>query len=259
MSPCGLPFCLKCQMEKAFKMKQENETITNEQGGSQSFIEADYESVPAPTLHLLAQCLGFGRRKYGLENWKKIPIEDHLSHAMNHIVQWRMGDRSEPHLVNTLARIVFALTMTVESGEQPTRYIHPDMKKSKPKKVCYGVLDPHKQVLKEVDPETGKFTGVEYPFFEDMLKNTPQIIPTTDSFFETYQVPTNADTGRMVMVRQNSKSTWVPRRFIQLHEGKFECLTEVPPNTTGILCSKTTLWAQAKLIAPTTRPAETES
>jgi hypothetical protein len=106
---------------------QEGQRITNESGASQSFIEADFSSIPPEVLRLLAQCLGFGARKYGKFNWKGIPIEDNLSHAMNHINEWNRGDRTEPHLVNAMARITFALYQAVASGEQPDRYIHPDM------------------------------------------------------------------------------------------------------------------------------------
>jgi hypothetical protein len=106
----------------------EGQKVTNEQGGSQSFIEADFDCIPPVVLRLLAQCLGFGKRKYGKENWQNIPIEDNLSHAMNHINEWRIGDRSEPHLVNAMARLTFALWHAVYTkGEQSTRYQHPDM------------------------------------------------------------------------------------------------------------------------------------
>lgn len=105
---------------------KEGETITNSAGAKQSFIAADYECIPPVVLRLLAQCLGFGRRKYGFENWKNIPFEDNLNHAMNHIVEWRMGDRSEPHLVNAMARLTFALTQAVESNQQPPQYIRTD-------------------------------------------------------------------------------------------------------------------------------------
>lgn len=77
-------------------------------------------------LRLLAQCLGFGARKYGKENWKQIDQVDHLNHAMNHINEWNRGDRSEPHLVNAMARLTFALWQAVEQGQQPDTYIHPD-------------------------------------------------------------------------------------------------------------------------------------
>lgn len=126
MSPCGRPFCIKCQMETELKMVQENQTVTNENGATQSFIEADFDAIPAKPLRLVAQCLGFGRRKYGKENPGKISIEDHLSHAMNHTNEWRAGDRSEPHLVNAIARLFFALSQAIDTNQQPERYIHPD-------------------------------------------------------------------------------------------------------------------------------------
>lgn len=128
-SKCGTEIvacdhCPKCNKGKIMK---EGQKITNELGGSQSFIEADFDCIPPVVLRLLAQCLGFGKRKYGFENWKNIPIEDNLSHAMNHINEWRMGDRSEPHLVNAMARLTFALWHAVDKKSQPPRYLHPDM------------------------------------------------------------------------------------------------------------------------------------
>lgn len=105
----------------------EGQTEVNEAGGKQSFIAARFDCIPAICQRLLAQCLGFGARKYGKENWQKIPIEDNLAHAINHLNEWRLGDRSEPHLVNTLARVNFALWQAVQSGDQAEQYIHPDM------------------------------------------------------------------------------------------------------------------------------------
>lgn len=102
-------------------------TVTNTQGGKQSFLLANFACIPPDCLRLLAQCLGFGAQKYGQDNWQQIPIEDNLSHAMNHINEWRRGDRSEPHLVNAMARLTFALWHAVDSKQQPTEYIHPDM------------------------------------------------------------------------------------------------------------------------------------
>lgn len=108
------------------KQRKDGDTITNERGGKQSFVSARFDCIPPVTLRLLAQCLGFGARKYGKDNWRNIPQEDNLSHALNHINEWRAGDRSEPHLVNAMARLCFALTQAVESKEQGERYFHPD-------------------------------------------------------------------------------------------------------------------------------------
>jgi hypothetical protein len=110
---------------------KDGDTVTNERGGKQSHLSARFDCIPPEVLKLLAQCLGFGAAKYGSENWKSIDLEDNLAHAMNHINEYRLGDRSEPHLVNTMARVTFALWQAVEKGDQPTTYIHPDMQAAK--------------------------------------------------------------------------------------------------------------------------------
>lgn len=106
---------------------QDGETIVNEHGAKQSFTAARFDCIPPVVLRLLAQCLGFGARKYGKDNWKNIPIEDNIAHAMNHLNEWSLGDRSEPHLVNAMARITFALWLAVDAKAQVDTYIHPDM------------------------------------------------------------------------------------------------------------------------------------
>ena len=105
-------------------------TVTNNQGGKQSFVSARFDCIPPVVLRLLAQCLGFGARKYGDTNYQNISMQDHLNHAMNHINEWNRGDRSEPHLVNAMARLTFALWHAVDQKQQPDTYIHPDEKQS---------------------------------------------------------------------------------------------------------------------------------
>jgi hypothetical protein len=111
----------------ALPKHKDGETIVNEHGGKQSFISARFDCIPPVVLRLLAQCLGFGARKYGKDNWKAISIEDNIAHAMNHLNEWSLGDRSEPHLVNAMARITFALWHAVDSKAQGDTYIHPEM------------------------------------------------------------------------------------------------------------------------------------
>jgi hypothetical protein len=108
---------------------QENNTIVNEQGGRQSHLDARFDCIPPVVLRLLAQCLGFGARKYGKDNWKNIPQWDHLNHAVNHINEWNRGNRDEPHLVNAMARLTFALWQAVDTKQQPDTYRHPDQLK----------------------------------------------------------------------------------------------------------------------------------
>lgn len=123
---CPMPDRPKDGSPRWFDLVQDNQTYANEKGGKQSFVSARFDCIPPVVLRLLAQCLGFGARKYGKDNWKNIEQWDHLNHAMNHINEWNRGDRSEPHLVNAIARLTFALWQAVESKDQPDMYIHPD-------------------------------------------------------------------------------------------------------------------------------------
>lgn len=109
---------------------KDGDLYVNEHGGRQSYVSARLDLIPPENLLLLGQCLGFGAKKYGEGNWHQIPQNENLNHALVHIVKWLNGDRSEPHLVNVLARVNFALWHAIQDGQQPTEYIHPDMKKA---------------------------------------------------------------------------------------------------------------------------------
>lgn len=108
----------------------DGDTVTNEFGGKQSHVTARLDLIPHDNELLLGECLGFGANKYGEDNWKKIPLDDNLNHALVHIRKYLAGDREEQHLVNTLARVNFALWHAIESDQHPRRYIHPDMLKA---------------------------------------------------------------------------------------------------------------------------------
>jgi len=103
-------------------------TVDNAQTtGKQAFIQSRYDCIDPIALRLVAECVGFGARKYGEENHKKISVRDHLNHAMNHINEHRIGDQGEMHLVHAIARLFFAVELIVQSGAMEDRYFHPDM------------------------------------------------------------------------------------------------------------------------------------
>lgn len=106
--------------------RTDGETVTNAQGGRQSHVAARLDLIPPEALLLLGECLGFGAEKYGEGNWQKIPERDHVNHAMVHLTNYLAGDRREMHLVNTLARVSFALWHAIEAGH-PKQYQHPDL------------------------------------------------------------------------------------------------------------------------------------
>jgi hypothetical protein len=103
-------------------------TVDNAQStGKQAFVQARYDCIDPLALRLVAECVGFGARKYGEDNHKKISVRDHLNHAVNHILEHRIGDQSEMHLVHAIARLFFAVELIVQSGDMEDRYFHPDM------------------------------------------------------------------------------------------------------------------------------------
>lgn len=122
----------QAEKERAYFVEtvKDGDTVVNESGGRQSHVSARMDLIPPLNQLLLGECLGFGANKYGENNWHLISQQENLNHALVHILKWLDGDRSEPHLVNALARVNFALYHAIKEGDQPPQYIHPDMLKN---------------------------------------------------------------------------------------------------------------------------------
>lgn len=89
-------------------------THTNEHGGKQSDIPYRFDLMPPLATLAVAEVQATGAKKYGDWNWKKIPILDHLNHALMHVFAYMVGDRSEKHLRNAACRILYALELWEE-------------------------------------------------------------------------------------------------------------------------------------------------
>jgi hypothetical protein len=60
-----------------------------------------YDLITPVGLRRLAETYAEGAKKYAPRNWEKgIPASNLLNHLINHIEQWRSGDRSEDHLAH---------------------------------------------------------------------------------------------------------------------------------------------------------------
>jgi hypothetical protein len=89
-------------------------TVTNESGGSQSDIPVRFDLIDARALFEMAKVLHDGAAKYGEDNWRLIPINDHLNHLMMHVNAYLAGDRSDDHLSHALCRATFALGVRLQ-------------------------------------------------------------------------------------------------------------------------------------------------
>lgn len=85
-------------------------------------FDVRFDCIPPVALRLLAQCLHYGAIKYGDDNYRHITLACHINHAMNHINEWNIGDRTEAHLVHAMARLSFAISIAVETGRLEADY-----------------------------------------------------------------------------------------------------------------------------------------
>lgn len=81
---------------------------TNEHGGLQSEVLVRFDLIDGKALFAMAAVLHEGAEKYGADNWRLIPVEDHLNHLIMHAYAYLTGDRTDEHLSHIQCRAMFA-------------------------------------------------------------------------------------------------------------------------------------------------------
>lgn len=89
-------------------------TETNEKGGSQSLIEVRFDLIDGPAMFEMAHVLYQGAVKYGENNWRNIPVEDHLNHLIMHAYAELSGDTTDHHLSHIMCRSMFAQAVKLQ-------------------------------------------------------------------------------------------------------------------------------------------------
>jgi len=87
----------------------EAETITYDNGASESKTELRFDLIPPDEIATIAKVLGQGAVKYGDDNWKALPTWTHLNHALQHIFAYLANDKSDDHLSHAATRLIFAM------------------------------------------------------------------------------------------------------------------------------------------------------
>lgn len=94
----------------------ENQIETNENGGKQSYIGTCYRCIPSDSIERAAKTLEYGRQKYGKDNWKLIPSDEHIEHALRHIYKaLEGGSIDEDDLAHATVRLMFAMHVEKQS------------------------------------------------------------------------------------------------------------------------------------------------
>lgn len=94
--------------------------IVNQYGGKQSRLDYRFDLIDPLTVFALAKVCSQGAAKYGEWNWRRIPVEDNLNHALSHIFAYLAGDVQDEHLEHAFCRLMFALSLhlTPEESER---------------------------------------------------------------------------------------------------------------------------------------------
>lgn len=90
-------------------------TVKNERGGMQSATAGRFDLIPPKAMFRLAAIMEHGARKYAPNNWKKIEIDSHVNHALQHLFAYIAGDRQDDHLGHALARAAMAVELEEET------------------------------------------------------------------------------------------------------------------------------------------------
>lgn len=90
-------------------------TVTNEAGAKQSHSPYRMDLIDAKALLKIAQVHKQGGDKYGDTNWRGIPVNDHINHALVHIYAHLAGDTSDDHLSHAATRMIFALAQELDA------------------------------------------------------------------------------------------------------------------------------------------------
>jgi hypothetical protein len=82
-------------------------------GGRRSRVPERFDLVPG--LLEVATVMGKGADKYGLDNWRKLPPESVINHAIRHLYLYLSGDRSENHAAHAACNCLMLIEL--EKGD----------------------------------------------------------------------------------------------------------------------------------------------
>ena len=87
------------------------EIVTLPNGAKQSKVEERFDLLDGKAMFRLAYVIGYGATRYEPNNWRGIPLEDHLNHALMHLFAYLAGDTQDDHLGHALCRLHFAVAV----------------------------------------------------------------------------------------------------------------------------------------------------
>ena len=77
-------------------------------------------------LMMIGKTLQYGTTRYAPNNWRLIPQEEHVNHALLHLLALYSGDKQDDHLSHALTRLMMASATEVSKGFNYTEFIKED-------------------------------------------------------------------------------------------------------------------------------------
>lgn len=74
-------------------------------------------------LMMIGKTLQYGATRYAPNNWRLIPQEEHINHALLHLLALYSGDTQDDHLSHALTRLMMASATEVSKGFSYTEFI----------------------------------------------------------------------------------------------------------------------------------------
>lgn len=71
----------------------------------------------------IAEVLQEGAAKYKPNNWRLIPQEEHINHALIHYMAYKLGDTQDNHLGHCMCRLMMAYATEKSEGFDYTKYV----------------------------------------------------------------------------------------------------------------------------------------
>lgn len=89
------------------------EIKANSEGGKQHHRPYRMQAIPPRAILEIGKVryIGYNELGYDDENYKKIPLTEHLGRALTHIFAFLMGDKSNDHLSHACCRLLMALEL----------------------------------------------------------------------------------------------------------------------------------------------------
>jgi hypothetical protein len=71
----------------------------------------------------IAKVLQYGASRYAPNNWRLIPQEEHINHALIHLIAAVAGDTQDDHIDHAMCRLMMAYATEKSKGFEYNRYV----------------------------------------------------------------------------------------------------------------------------------------